>query len=261
MNFAQFGKNKDFIAYPQLLDIHVVRMLAAHGCAGAYLKDSDLLRSGLVFFNGFLGSEQAELVAEEISKVKPKDKRTPQSQVANMAGSASFKAQEKIEPVVLGFFQDRVHSEVTQMLGEMTYLQHLLNMPDDADEQKVFHSDTFFPCVKFWYFPRAVGKDGCFWYVPHSPVLSEKLIDWHKARVEDLKSGKAEEWRGWGHKEGSFRISLEEIAELGLTPTPVCVEADTLVVANVFGFHKRGDTTEPIHRLAIHGSIRMNPFP
>lgn len=260
MNFSQFGKNKDFLAYPQLLDIHVARMIAAHNCSDLYMKESELLRSGLALFDGFLGAS-AGRIAEEIGKIKPKDKRTPQSQVVNLSGSESLKATEKIIPIISDFFQDRVHSEVVKRFGEMTYLQHLLNRPNDDDEQKVFHSDTFYPCIKFWYFPRAIGNDGCFWYVPYSPVLSEKLIAWHKARIEDLKANKVEEWRGWGHKEGSLRISQEELAELGLTPQAVCVEADTLVVANVFGFHKRGDTKQPTQRLAIHGSIRLEPFP
>ena len=39
------------------------------------------------------------------------------------------------------------------------------------------------------------------------------------------------------------------------------VAGDTLVVANVFGFHRRAEAHVPSERLAIHGSIRYDsPF-
>jgi hypothetical protein len=103
--------------------------------------------------------------------------------------------------------------------------------------------------------------EGPFWYTPNSAKLTEGLISWHEDRVRDMKSGMVEEWRGQPHKEGSFRASLEELADLGYKPFPVEVDADTLVVANVFGFHRRGDTVKPTNRVSMHGSIRLkNPF-
>ena len=42
---------------------------------------------------------------------------------------------------------------------------------------------------------------------------------------------------------------------------PVPVDGNTLVIANVSGFHRRGDTANTYIRDAIHGSIRLsNPF-
>ena len=42
---------------------------------------------------------------------------------------------------------------------------------------------------------------------------------------------------------------------------PVPVKANTLVIANVSGFHSRGEVTTEYVRNAIHGSIRIdNPF-
>ena len=62
--------------------------------------------------------------------------------------------------------------------------------------------------------------------------------------------------------EGSFRISDEEIQEY--YPDRRCevvIPSNTLVLANVFGFHCRGNTNEETERLAIHGSIRFSdPF-
>lgn len=262
MNFRDLGKKKRYDVYPELLDIHVERMKTAHRVVNTYMKESELLESGLLGAVNFVGAESAERIAAEIDKVPPKDGKTLESTVFTMKGSESLKAMEWIWGILKTIFQEKTHNEVFSAFMHHSYLQHLHNCPDDKDEQKVFHSDTFFPCVKFWYFPREVKKeDGAFWYVPYSTVLTEKLLDWHEARVKDLKEGKSEEWRGAGHREGSFRISEEEIEGLGLKPMPVEVGPDTLLLGNVFGFHRRGDTLKPTDRLSIHGSIRFNnPF-
>ena len=48
---------------------------------------------------------------------------------------------------------------------------------------------------------------------------------------------------------------------MGTTPKLFSVPANTLVVANVFGFHRRGHTEEQVVRDAVHGSVRVsNPF-
>ncbi len=255
-DFRSMSKRKDFRKYPELLDVHVQRMVAANENVGAYMKDSELLKSGLIKLEKFSGL--ANEVLNDL-KTAPVGKRSNASRVDT--GSSADKVLNQIKPIILDLYQPKARGDADNVFYQQSFRQHLLNLPDDNDDQKVFHSDTFFHCVKFWYFPHAVSEDeGAFWYVPWSPVITDKLLDWHRARVEDLKNSNVENWRGAGHVEGSFRISEEEIKEIGLTATPVVVEQDTLVVANVFGFHRRGDTKKPTNRLAIHGSIRLEPF-
>lgn len=260
MDFAKLGKEKRYNLFPELLDLHILRMLEAHRRIDTYMKDSSLLHSGMLMFNNLLGKETAEKIKQEIGVGKIKDGLSLPTLLAMQKGEA-VKAKAPLWDLVMAQFKQGMTKRVKRLFDEQTYLQHLKNEPDDGDDQKVFHTDTFFPCVKFWYFPHSVSvNEGPFWYVPYSPEVTYKLLDWHRARVEDLKAGKAEEWRGQGHKEGSFRISPQEIKELGLQETPVTVQADTLVIANVFGFHKRGDVKESTHRMSIHGSIRFDPF-
>ena len=58
-----------------------------------------------------------------------------------------------------------------------------------------------------------------------------------------------------------MRIMNEEIDKLGLKRRSVPVKANTLVIANVSGFHARGHCTVPHIRDAVHGSIRIDrPF-
>ncbi len=257
LNLAQFGKEKRYDLYPQLLDLHVERLTEASRLAPTYINDTELLHTGIIRHEKFLGSHTG--IEQEILDSVIKDGQCSESRVINLSGPSRHalpKLWEQIKPL----FPDHMLSEVSQHFCSNTYLQHLLNTPEDNDEQKVFHSDTFFHAVKFWYFPKAV-TEGAFWYVPNSPILTPELIDWHADRVADIKAGKAESWRRHAHLEGSFRISPEELKELGYMPVSVTVDDDTLVIANTFGFHRRGDTTKPTHRAAIHGSIRINnPF-
>jgi hypothetical protein len=259
MNFSIYGKEKQYSLYPHLLEIHVPRLKEAFRISSTYINPSELMESGLLRFDKFFGKDESRRLSRDIFEGPIKDGRKTGSMLKNRPHESAV--SDALWKAIIGYFPERVSSEVKQQFDEHTYFQHLLNLPDDEDEQKVFHSDTFFPCVKFWYFPQSVTvEDGSFWYVPHSVELTDKLIAWHEARVKDLKEDRSEAWRGKGHAEGSFRISPNEIADLGLKGTPVEVDADTLVIANVFGFHKRGDVKEPKHRVSIHGSIRLIPF-
>lgn len=256
---------KDFSKHPHLLDGHVERIKAAHDAAKSYMIDSPLRTVGLIRVKNFLSCQNDEhpglglRIADEIYVVRPGDGKRGDSLVTTTRPDSASRACAGAMWQMISALFTAHHTEVARKFYENLYLQHLINMPGDNDEQKVFHTDTFFPAIKWWYFPLAVGaNDGPLMYVPNSPILTPKLLAWHQAQVDAIKAGRVEEWRGRGHREGSLRISLEEIAALGLKPEAVTVEADTLVVASVFGFHARGGTTKPTHRLALHGSIRLD---
>ena len=63
-------------------------------------------------------------------------------------------------------------------------------------------------------------------------------------------------------REGSFRIDPGELAALGL-PQPVAfaVRANTLIVADTFGFHARGPSVGRSLRVEIWAYGRRSPFP
>lgn len=256
------AKEKRYNLFPELLDLHVERLIRADRAARSYLQKTPLLSFGLIKIEQLLGGETAKAVDEQIGRSLIFDGKQDQTRVVNLKGTVCHEVCNVIYPIIMGMFEKNALPQAKKHFGFYTYLQHLFNRPEDKDEQKLFHTDTFFHCVKFWYFPHDVEDDnGAFWYVPYSPVLTDKLVAWHSRRVKDLKEGKSEKWRGLAHREGSFRISTEEIRALGLEPLAVGVKADTLVIGNVFGFHRRGDTKTPTHRHAIHGSIRFNdPF-
>lgn len=131
---------------------------------------------------------------------------------------------------------------------------------DSPDIQAEFHRDTFFAAMKYWYYLEPVeAEHGPLVYVPGSHRLTRQRIAWEARRANAAMEAKLA-GKGQGTS-GSFRITEAEIAELGL-PEPVAfaVPANTLIVANVFGFHRRGDARPGARRLALYGYHRRRPF-
>jgi hypothetical protein len=125
------------------------------------------------------------------------------------------------------------------------------------DPQCVVHADTFHATAKAWYFLHDVGPDeGPFLYVPGSHVPTQARLAWERRQSLSARGHDKRD-----HAEGSFRIAAEELGALGLPPPkPVAVRANTLVVADTFGFHGRTPSPQATRRLEIYASLRRNPF-
>lgn len=125
------------------------------------------------------------------------------------------------------------------------------------DPQCTVHADTFHSTAKAWFFMHDVGpEEGPFLYVPGSHLVSPQRLAWER---EQSLSARGHEKRD--HAEGSFRISHDDRRRLGLRePISIPVRANTLIVADTFGFHGRTPSPAPTRRIEIYGSLRRNPF-
>ena len=126
-----------------------------------------------------------------------------------------------------------------------------------ADPQTFLHADTFHPTVKAWLFLTDVAEDaGPFTYVPGSHRLSAQRLEWERRMsISARHSPNAED------RQGSFRIDPAELAPLGLPqPRSFAVPANTLIVADTFGFHARGPSERPSLRVEIWAYGRRSPF-
>jgi hypothetical protein len=134
-------------------------------------------------------------------------------------------------------------------------LRHACAGPPDP--QTFLHADTFHPTVKAWLFLTDVAEDaGPFTYVPGSHRLTPARLAWER-RV----SLAAEASQNAEIRQGSFRIEPGELAALGLPPPRAfAVPANTLVVADTFGFHARGPSTGASLRVEIWAYGRRSPF-
>lgn len=170
----------------------------------------------------------------------------------------------RTKPVLAGLMARADLSSLIRYVGGtggvpvMSIQSILANQGVGADDpQCAIHSDTFHSTAKAWFFLHDVGSDdGPFFYVPGSHRLTPERLAWERAQSiaasrHDMRD----------HAEGSFRIAREDLTALGLpAPMPVTVKANTLVVADTFGFHGRTPSPGATQRVELYSTLRRNPF-
>jgi len=139
------------------------------------------------------------------------------------------------------------------------YLQTIFAGVEEGppDPQVNLHSDAFQPSLKAWFFLTDVaGDEAPLTYVPGSHRLTAAREKWEQERsLTVLDEGDRLSQRG------SLRIELDELAALGLPqPHRFAVPANTLVVADTYGFHARGRAVRPSVRAEIWAYNRRSPF-
>jgi Phytanoyl-CoA dioxygenase (PhyH) len=134
-------------------------------------------------------------------------------------------------------------------------LRHVVDGPPDP--QTALHADTFHPTVKAWLFLTDVAADGGpFTYVPGSHRLTPERLAW-----EQRMSLAARQSANPDTRQGSFRIMPDELGALGLPePRAFAVPANTLIVADTYGFHARGPSAGRSLRVEVWAYGRRSPF-
>lgn len=141
----------------------------------------------------------------------------------------------------------------------LLYVQSILSRRRDAapDPQTSLHADTFHPTMKAWLFLEDVGPDeGPLTYVAGSHRLTPERLAWERRRSLEVSTE-----GDFLSARGSFRIEPAELAGLGLPQaTAFAVPANTLIVADTFGFHARAHSERATTRIELFGYSRRNPF-
>lgn len=134
-------------------------------------------------------------------------------------------------------------------------LRHAVDGPPDP--QTALHADTFHPTVKAWLFLTDITADsGPFTYVPGSHRLTPTRLEWEREM-----SLAAEHSPNADTRQGSFRVADSGLAALDLPPPRVfAVPANTLVVADTYGFHARGPSAGRSLRVEVWAYGRRSPF-
>lgn len=125
------------------------------------------------------------------------------------------------------------------------------------DPQTDWHRDTFHAAGKAWLFLHDVPADqGPFAFVPGSHRPTTAHWDWERAQ-----SVVASAEPNAMHANGSFRIDDASLTALGYDRRFTAdVAANTLVVADMSGFHRRTPSHQSTVRVELYFSLRRNPF-
>ena len=276
-----FTGAKSFRANPILgsralnaLGLHVARKALAHGLTAARraarspLAPADVrrrfARDGYVLVEDFLPPEQFAAVCAEADalaagqglRIQEGDTKTELALIDDEALAHA--------PALAGLVKGR------RFLGLCNYIGARLKHPfcqvqtirrdfaaNESDPQKSTHSDTFHPTLKGWLFLDDVDEARApFHYVPGSHRLTAKRAAWEYA--QSLKARGAADPHVAA---GSLRAGPEDLQAMGLPPAiPIVARANTLVLADTMGFHRRGEAQDDRVRRAIYFWMRTNPF-
>ena len=253
--------------------IHVLRSVFAKQITDLRKRKAKTINepyqdSGVVMFYDFLSRMDREMVEEEIlrfdeavskcdSNVVTKTDLLKNLNLHRMLWRSSLR-----EKVFEAMMVDHDDFDATEQYKNNTFVQRVHNRPGDGDVQKILHMDTYFDALKFWYFPSWVRDEhGPFTYASGSHLLTLARLQWMQNSYMKFYNGTIEPERTYGHAEGSLRVTPDELKEMKLEEHSVTVPGNTLVIANVFGFHRRGEATVDNIRSALHGSVRLySPF-
>jgi len=128
---------------------------------------------------------------------------------------------------------------------------------DEVDPQEALHADSFHSSLKAWLFLNPVLADqGPFTFVRGSHRFTPERLDWERRRslaeptaIDRLSA------------RGSPRVSAQDLDAMNLAAAePVAVPGNTLVVADMVGFHARGPAASSGERVELWSYARRNPF-
>ena len=140
----------------------------------------------------------------------------------------------------------------------MLYIQTVFSQVEGAawsDPQTQLHRDTFHPVMKAWLYLDDITADvGPLTYAPGTHRPTPGRLAW-----EHDRSIWAADTRIRG---GAFRIAADALPTVGGEQgvRRFDVPANTLIMADTFGFHARAASAAPSIRVEIYASARRRPF-
>lgn len=149
-------------------------------------------------------------------------------------------------------FKPHVHTQV--VFKPDTSLPHV-----DHNEAKYLHTDRHFHFVKAFFYMADVDENTApYTYVPGSHAITlarlryEHQLGMRVAKNRrDMKHGAVTEAASDIHRE-IYEIGSELMEKMGLTEKPITGRANTLIVSNNQGLHRRGDYIGPNPRITVN---------
>ena len=170
---------------------------------------------------------------------------------------SAFQQNELLSRIVSAVIRRRVTTAPEILLD--TYQ---CSNPDgeDNDIENILHADLHVPTIKmFFYLSRADESNGAFVYAKGSHRLTwARLMHEYEMSVRQAKlaRGLNVEQHLLERRSSLVRniISPEHRRRMKIAESQACVEANTLVIANNMGFHRRGEfnSTRPRKALLIN---------
>lgn len=256
-----------------IMGLHVVRVVLAAGvtnfrylCLGGLLdrqQKQAFHRDGYLLIENFLAGDEFAALDSEIRQLRGEVRECVQGDTLTHRILLSHQVLQPLPSCSKLLANKRFLSllkyTAARNCSPIFYVQSIKSnvRPGEPDPQRTLHSDTFHATMKAWLFLDDVSdRNGPFTYVPGSQRLTLKRLAWeyrNSIAGSSLKNSYA--------ARGSLRIKEDELEQLKLgAPKSFTVPANTLVIANTNGFHRRGAANEVSNRLEVWAFSRTNPF-
>jgi hypothetical protein len=273
---AKSFQDNPIIGSPLLnkMGLHIMRIILSHAVMnlrmwmlsrGVSKADRNSYRQhGYIMKENFLSPAEFKAVEQEIRTWQGKARTFQQGDTETRRTLLDPEALQHL-PHTAKLFADRHFRRLLQYSNghrrlpffNIEQINNGVKRQSTADPQKNLHADTFHPTMKFWlYLDDVDDHNGPFNYIPDSNRLTRKRLAWeYKNSQQAYKNPDRLAARG------SFRFSAQDRASIGLAPPRAFkVSRNTLLIANTFGVHGRGQADPGSTRLALWGMGRTNPF-
>ena len=272
---AKSFKDNPIMGSPMLnrMGLHVIRLVVSHSFMRLRMwmlafpisrKDRQrYFGEGYIIKENFLSDDEFRSLEKEARSFNGDIREARQGDTLTQRAELSPDVL-KNHPAIQSLINNKQFGQLTRFTAghfraPFYYLEEVKNgyCKGPIDPQKNFHVDTFHPSMKCWFFiDDDTDEMGPFTYIPSSQKLTWKRLKW-----QYQMSLKAKTDKNTLHARGSTRYTAEDLKALDLPPEHAfTVKKNTLVIANVFGIHRRGDSEQKSTRLALWGDSRTNPF-
>ena len=248
----------------------LIKLRRFKNCRPKSIYEKQLINDGIVVIPNFLPSQEFIKLKEEYNQIflnsqnlKIKEKGSVKIEIHPMTNE-----QSKRFPMMENFTKNK---ELIRLIsvGEGVYpVEQIKNFDlenssfrdpqGDTDQNVQFHCDIHFDSHKILYYISDVSEeDAPFIYCKKSHKNNFQRM-WYELKRGQLKDSHKDSYRIENHLDKKFFANyFKKIME---HKYKVISPGNTLIIANVHGFHKRGEASKDKNRAIIRIPYRYNPL-
>ena len=213
--------------------------------------ENQLIKDGIVVIPNFLPDEEFKNLKSEFDNNREVDK----NEYEKFPAMKKFARNKQLIRLISVGEGIKVVDELKKFNLEKT----IFGDPNkDIDANVPFHADIHFHSHKVLFYMSDVTEEGGpFTYCKNSHLNNLNRL-WFEFKRGQLKDAHIEGWRIQQHLDKKF--FNDYFRKLKNKEYKVACPANTLVIANVHGFHKRGESISGVERSLIRIPLRYNPL-
>jgi len=248
----------------------LIKLRRLKNCRPKSIYEKQLINDGIVIIPNFLPSKEFIKLKEEYNqiilnsqKIKIKEKGSVKIEIHPMTDE-----EINMFPMMANFSKNKELIRLISVGEGINPVEQIKNFDleksnfgeekEDTDENVEFHCDIHFDSHKVLYYMSDVSEeDAPFIYCKKSHKNNLQRM-WYEFKRGQLDDSHKDSYRIKNHLNKKF--FLKYFQKLMKQKYKVISPENTLVIANVHGFHKRGEAIKDRKRSIIRIPYRYNPL-